>query len=653
MEGSDFGMRENFEYTNAVDMWSLGCVVHKMLTGEVPFSGRPSSEFYHNKVSFSTDPLRAKGVSSSARDFVQALIKRIPSDRLDVQAALKSRWIPTTNAKDLEELLKDDIPLPYVPRPSINPANQILAPLGRTPLVQFFKAAASGNNDAIKILRDQRIDINIKDVSGRTALHEAASHGQNLTIELLLKFPGIEKDVSDNEGNTPLLAAAWAAESTSLGILLDNGANPRAINNAGFCALHAAAKLSEARWTRTLLHESVPASLAENSNKMTPLHYAAAHGAVEVMDTLLDNDAELNLQDRKGWTALHYAARNNRGDCTRLLLKRGASLGTREGTCDHSPLCVAVLCDSTEVIRIILQHLAELNVQEQTLHSELCDAIRQNRVDVARWLINVGSNVNSTKESRGKIPLDWALQDGSMELVRMLIEEGLDISRLKVIPTQYEGARWGRYCTLRTYQEGISSLRIFLRVLDDLAKLGQRLTSKCLQILKFKNKKKGSGDFARLTDVVSKLTRIICAWNSDMRKIPVRELRHLGFFRYDGYSMLSKQRRDSCAEVLNDIMKKLEMNANFYSEDKNKIANLLQLSRTRNNAACKSIERLINDLQDLYALLSKSKMASRISGSIWGEIKSADEASEVSFSPNPPHLDHLDTGSSYPGGFLS
>ncbi|KAF8242812.1 kinase-like protein [Wilcoxina mikolae CBS 423.85] len=36
--------RERFEYTNAVDIWSLGCVVHQILTCQTPFTTR--SEFF-------------------------------------------------------------------------------------------------------------------------------------------------------------------------------------------------------------------------------------------------------------------------------------------------------------------------------------------------------------------------------------------------------------------------------------------------------------------------------------------------------------------------------------------------------------------------------------------------------------------------------
>ncbi|MCJ1464991.1 hypothetical protein MMC07_003606 [Pseudocyphellaria aurata] len=651
LEGSDFGVRENFEYTNAVDMWSLGCVVHKMLTGEVPFSDRQLREFCHDKVSFPTGPLSAKGVSSSARDFVEALIRRIPSNRLDVQAALKSRWISATDPNELEDLLIDDIPHLPVPEPSIHPAKQILPLLGKTQLHQFLNAAAHGNNDAIKILRDQRIDINIKSAFGRTALHEAAFHGQSSTIELLLKFPGIEIDVRDDEGNTPFLKAACAAEFTSLSLLHDSGANPRAINHAGFCALHAAAKSSEAHWTRILLQESVPASLAENSNKMTPLHYAAVHGSVEIMDLLLDNDAELDLQDSSGWTALHYTARNNWKDCALLLLNKGSSLRTRDGK-GCTPLSVSLLRNSTEVIDIFHGYLAESNFQEHILHSEFCDAVTHDHIDIARWLICNGFDVNRANQYHDRTPQDWIFQAGSLEFLKMLVEEGegLDSSMLdKWKPIYYTGPLWGKYNKLKSYWQRISSLRLFLQELDDLVKLGKCVTSQCSQ-------SNGSGDSARLTEVVSNLTRIICAWNCDMSKVHITEMRSLGLSGYPPEYVFSRKTRFSCracADVLNDIKTNLEKETKFYSvsEDRNKIFNLRP--QTRNKRACVSIERVINELRDLHAELSKSKMASKISDSFWGETKPADEAPEVTLSPNSSHPYHLDTAFSQSDDFSS
>lgn len=607
-------------------MWSLGCVVYKMLTGKIPFPSRDQqSDFYHSQTLFPTDPLLAKEVSRSARNFVQALIKPDPSDRPGAQAALKLPWIPITDSRLLEEIERDEGITQRVAHQSLSDSeDQILKLLGKTDIARFLKAAATGNNQAINILRDRGVSINTESAFGRTALHEAASHGQNSTIELLLRIPGVNKEIRDKEGNTPLLAAAWAAHFTSLEILLLHDANPRVVNNAGACALHATAKLSEAYWTRALLQKSVPASLAQNTNKITPLHYAAAHGSVEIMKILLEyDDVELDVQDDKGWTALHYAARFNHNDCALFLLQEKDYFYFQKVPCDYNPLGIALSWNSSEVINSLLQHLTNVSARKRTMSTEFNDAIRHRRTDVAQRLIDLGVDVNSAEESTGKTPLHLAVEVLSVTFIRTLLENGADpLTKDMRGYSAWDKAREKGphiFNTLTNKWQRMLVLRPFLQDLDRLAKLGERVTAKCRGC-------NSSGELARLTNLIEKLARIICAWNADMRGIPIADFEDLGFFDViSSRSVGPGYCRSHCVEVLEPVLKKLEMNANYYSEKDNLLAE--SLSRSRNRSKCRSIEKSIENIRLLYASFSRMKMASRISNVFWGEIEPTVEAS--------------------------
>ncbi|XP_022778261.1 protein phosphatase 1 regulatory subunit 12C-like, partial [Stylophora pistillata] len=72
----------------------------------------------------------------------------------------------------------------------------------------------------------------IKDRSGASALHVAASKGYLQVISLLLQL-GVDINAKDNDGWTPLHAAVHWGQSDACEILADHGANFRATSNAG------------------------------------------------------------------------------------------------------------------------------------------------------------------------------------------------------------------------------------------------------------------------------------------------------------------------------------------------------------------------------------------------------------------------------------
>ena len=81
---------ETSEYTNAVDMWALGCIVYRLVCGAVPFPRGPSLvKFCLDKSKF---PLNVEELTGLAQTFVNGLIVPYPSQRLTAQQALEHPW---------------------------------------------------------------------------------------------------------------------------------------------------------------------------------------------------------------------------------------------------------------------------------------------------------------------------------------------------------------------------------------------------------------------------------------------------------------------------------------------------------------------------------------------------------------------------------
>jgi serine/threonine protein kinase len=83
---------ESDAYTNAVDVWSLACVVYTMLALRPPFVEWPRKLIiYCNGGEFPENPLRGRA-TSPAIDFIKSVLVPFPSERPTAEAALNSPW---------------------------------------------------------------------------------------------------------------------------------------------------------------------------------------------------------------------------------------------------------------------------------------------------------------------------------------------------------------------------------------------------------------------------------------------------------------------------------------------------------------------------------------------------------------------------------
>ena len=81
-------------YTVAADMWSLGAVCVRLMTGKPAFNPLELAEYYlQNQAFVPDDALANNGTGQDGRDFIREIMALVPQDRLSAQEAAKHRWI--------------------------------------------------------------------------------------------------------------------------------------------------------------------------------------------------------------------------------------------------------------------------------------------------------------------------------------------------------------------------------------------------------------------------------------------------------------------------------------------------------------------------------------------------------------------------------
>jgi calcium/calmodulin-dependent protein kinase I len=86
-------------YDEQSDMWSVGCIVFLLLSGNLPFMGRSQKELFRKIVSgkYEFDEADWCDVSNDAKDLVEKLLVLDPDMRLNAAEALKHDWLKMSN----------------------------------------------------------------------------------------------------------------------------------------------------------------------------------------------------------------------------------------------------------------------------------------------------------------------------------------------------------------------------------------------------------------------------------------------------------------------------------------------------------------------------------------------------------------------------
>ncbi len=151
----------------------------------------------------------------------------------------------------------------------------------------FFQAVRVDDADTVTALLERGFDVNTPDASSSYALAIALSAASARVVQLLLHWPATHVDQRNANDETPLMMAALAG---NLGVAQALIAKDADVNKPGWA----------------------------------PLHYAATHGHLEVMQLLLDHHAYIDAESPNGTTPLMMAALYGTPQAVKLLLQAGA-----------------------------------------------------------------------------------------------------------------------------------------------------------------------------------------------------------------------------------------------------------------------------------------------------------------------------------------
>lgn len=326
------------------------------------------------------------------------------------------------------------------------------------------RAVSSGHHETVRALLRYGAAADLEDRgTQRTPLHHAAMNG-SYDITLTLLDYGAKANAPDGKRETPLHAAA-SKGCVNIIKLLEHKANVDTISETRTTALHLAVRSPE----------SVTALLAAHAKpsacdflRQTPLHIAAKEKCHLAIPILLTGGADIDAKEDDGRSALFYGIEENdlptvdalcRGQnelrysegrmrqvlegavssyrkyqsitILRFLLEFSSKGINTKGPKDESVLHIAAEEASPEVLRLLLEYGANINLLSQYERTPLHCATISGRVDNMKELVKSGADVDMGDHD-GETALQYAAKGGDLDAIKILFDAGADVNKQNV-----------------------------------------------------------------------------------------------------------------------------------------------------------------------------------------------------------------------------
>lgn len=323
----------------------------------------------------------------------------------DKKATLLHRAAWWGHKKAAEDLIRLGADLKAIDRAGGTPLHAAV----QSGCTRYWDVIQGPHADILELLIAHGADVNAVNKGKATPLHGAADYGDIRAIALLLA-KGAKIDATDSRNTTPLHRAATEGSIEAMKLLLAKGADPNVRDSEGntplllLLASHSLMR-DEARppakdFVLTLIEQGAQVNV-ENHEGVTLLQQAAALGYPDLLNELLTRGALVNRESATGWTALHSATASENAECVAMLLGRGARTDV-----------VGRLPDMVRLPRFYWPGRTPLHI-----------AASQGNDSIASLLIAAGANVNAT-DGAGKTPLYLALEQDHPSTARLLMDCG-------------------------------------------------------------------------------------------------------------------------------------------------------------------------------------------------------------------------------------
>jgi ankyrin repeat protein len=190
-------------------------------------------------------------------------------------------------------------------------------------------ASRCNNNEIVDLLIDNGADVNKTNHHYDTALTWAVYNGNFLITSTLINA-GANTNVAYENGDTPLITAIKRGFVDIVKLLLNTNCNVNQSNKDKQTPLAIAANFNKKEIVKLLIDKGAELNNVDENNNDTVLNWAVFLGYTDIVELLLNADANPDIPDKFGRTPLMYAVMKKQLHMVRLLVEAGCDIGCKD-----------------------------------------------------------------------------------------------------------------------------------------------------------------------------------------------------------------------------------------------------------------------------------------------------------------------------------
>ncbi len=246
--------------------------------------------------------------------------------------------------------------------------------------------------------------------SKKTSLHQLTEIGHLELIKLMLGR------ISDGKPKNSFLKQTVLMEPA--------GQRPRNMS-----AIHIAAVYGHTSIVEYLIGLGISVNTINIKND-TPVLWAARGNHIGTVKRLIELGADLSHQNDKGSTPLYWACRYGFEELVEVLIKEGhANIHQQRKLGLFSPIVLTAALGYTNIVKILLENGANVNLQVQNGYTPLHHAAENGHVDTIEMLLEHGADIHQETDF-GDDALLLAAASHEIEALEVLAASGADIENI-------------------------------------------------------------------------------------------------------------------------------------------------------------------------------------------------------------------------------